>query len=104
MNSSLLTSEHIVVMSSISDLKCEGVRSPLQVRIIRNWRHDVRRYETWYLAVDRFWQRTSNKPMDGMHYSPTKFNRDVLIPLPAITVVAVTNLKPSVSASSPLVP
>ncbi|CAH1450050.1 unnamed protein product [Lactuca virosa] len=41
-------------MCSISDLKCEGVGAPLQVRIIRKWKNDIRRYETWYLAVDRF--------------------------------------------------
>ncbi|CAI9271578.1 unnamed protein product [Lactuca saligna] len=33
---------------------------------------------------------------------PTKFNRDLLIPLPTITVVAVTNLKASTSASMAL--
>ncbi|CAH1429433.1 unnamed protein product [Lactuca virosa] len=31
---------------------------------------------------------------------PTKFNRDLLMPLPAITVVAVTNLKASTSAGT----
>ncbi|CAI9290022.1 unnamed protein product [Lactuca saligna] len=41
-------------MSSISELKTDGIGGPLQVRIVRKWRHDVRRYETWYLAVDRF--------------------------------------------------
>ncbi|CAH1446867.1 unnamed protein product [Lactuca virosa] len=41
-------------MTSISELKAEGVGGPLQVRILRKWKHDVRQYETWYLAVDRF--------------------------------------------------
>ncbi|CAH1446092.1 unnamed protein product [Lactuca virosa] len=41
-------------MTNISDLKyaCEG--GPLQVRILRKWKSDYRRYETWYLAVDRY--------------------------------------------------
>ncbi|CAI9280717.1 unnamed protein product [Lactuca saligna] len=42
------------LMTSISDLKTDGIGGPLQVRILRKWKHDVRRYETWYLAVDRF--------------------------------------------------
>nr|KAJ0214310.1 hypothetical protein LSAT_V11C400161710 [Lactuca sativa] len=42
------------VMSSISELKCDGVGAPIQVRIIRKWKHEVHRYETRYLAVDRF--------------------------------------------------
>ncbi|CAI9266023.1 unnamed protein product [Lactuca saligna] len=41
-------------MTSLSDLKTDGIGGPLQVRILRKWKHDVRRYETWYLAVDRF--------------------------------------------------
>ncbi|CAI9299803.1 unnamed protein product [Lactuca saligna] len=41
-------------MTSISDLKTDGIGGPLQVRILQKWKHDVRRYETWYLAVDRF--------------------------------------------------
>ncbi|CAH1437680.1 unnamed protein product [Lactuca virosa] len=41
-------------MTSISELKAEGIGGPLQVRILRKWKHDVRQYETWYLAVDRF--------------------------------------------------
>ncbi|CAH1413374.1 unnamed protein product [Lactuca virosa] len=41
-------------MTSISDLKTDGIGGPLQVRILRKWKHDVRQYETWYLAVDRF--------------------------------------------------
>lgn len=41
-------------MSSISELKCDGVGAPIQVRIIRKWKHEVHRYETRYLAVDRF--------------------------------------------------
>lgn len=41
-------------MSSISELKTDGIGGPLQVRIVRKWRHHVRRYETWYLVVDRF--------------------------------------------------
>lgn len=53
-NPCLPNSEHIAVMCSIVDLKCEGVGAPLQVRIIRKWKHDIRRYETWYLGVDRF--------------------------------------------------
>ncbi|CAH1421082.1 unnamed protein product [Lactuca virosa] len=32
----------------------DGIGGPIQVRILHKWRHDVRRYETWYLAVDRF--------------------------------------------------
>ncbi|CAH1428184.1 unnamed protein product [Lactuca virosa] len=42
------------MMTSISELKAEGIGGPLQVRILRKWKHDVRQYETWYLAVDRF--------------------------------------------------
>ncbi|CAI9263702.1 unnamed protein product [Lactuca saligna] len=41
-------------MSSISELKTDGIGGPLQVRILRKLKHDLRRYETWYLAVDRF--------------------------------------------------
>ncbi|CAI9293828.1 unnamed protein product [Lactuca saligna] len=41
-------------MSNISELKTDGIGGPLQVRILRKWKHGVRRYETWYLAVDRF--------------------------------------------------
>ncbi|KAL7588139.1 hypothetical protein Lser_V15G39993 [Lactuca serriola] len=42
------------IMTNISDLKyaCEG--GPLQVRILRKWKSDYRRYETWYLAVDKY--------------------------------------------------
>lgn len=41
-------------MTSISDLKTDGTGGPLQLRILQKWKHDVRRYETRYLAVDRF--------------------------------------------------
>ncbi|XP_042753009.1 uncharacterized protein LOC111888978 isoform X2 [Lactuca sativa] len=42
------------MMTSISELKAEGIEGPLHDRILRKWKHDVRQYETWYLAVDRF--------------------------------------------------
>ncbi|CAH1421553.1 unnamed protein product [Lactuca virosa] len=41
-------------MTSISELKIDGIGGPLQVRILRKWKHDVRQYESWYLAVDKF--------------------------------------------------
>ncbi|CAI9291019.1 unnamed protein product [Lactuca saligna] len=40
-------------MTNISDL-IGGIRGPLQVRILRKWKHDVRHYETWYLGVNKF--------------------------------------------------
>ncbi|CAH1454289.1 unnamed protein product [Lactuca virosa] len=165
-------------MCSISDLKCKGVGAPLQVRIIHRWKNDIRRYDTWYLAIDRFGdaiqilgQRSSQAYIESVfklfdcytisEYScpeldrhqkvlendfyievglisvikplpntmtipkhwfwfvtkchlmelgekppyypvPTKFNRDLLIPLHAITIVAVTNLKPSTTAGMAL--
>ncbi|CAI9263566.1 unnamed protein product [Lactuca saligna] len=110
-------------MVTISDLKCDGVGAPIQVRILHKWKHDVCRYETWYLAVDRFgaikdqrlyktrWpvlillilmDDSGNEIAINLWKEcitvPTKFDRSLLIPLPAITVVVVTNLKPSVSA------
>ncbi|CAI9271748.1 unnamed protein product [Lactuca saligna] len=41
-------------MTNISNLKTDGIGGPLQVRILRKWKHDVRRYETWYLGVNKF--------------------------------------------------
>ncbi|CAI9297688.1 unnamed protein product [Lactuca saligna] len=41
-------------MTTISELKAEGIGGPLQVRILRKWKHDIRQYETWYLAVDKY--------------------------------------------------
>lgn len=37
------------MMTSISELKAEGIGGPLQDRILRKWKHDVRQYETWLL-------------------------------------------------------
>ncbi|CAI9283345.1 unnamed protein product [Lactuca saligna] len=151
-------------MASISELKTDGIGGPLQVRILRKWKHEVRQYETWYLAVDRFAnaiqilrQRTnqsyiefvlnvsecynisdyccpqldkyqkflekdctkaSGEPfvlliqtdesfVSGSELAinlwkecitnPHKFNRSCLHPPPVTTVVAATNLKPSIS-------
>ncbi|CAI9263281.1 unnamed protein product [Lactuca saligna] len=41
-------------MTNISDLKyaCEG--GALQVRILHKWKPQYRRYETWYLGVDKY--------------------------------------------------
>lgn len=41
-------------MTNISDLKyaCEG--GALQVRILRKWKPQYRRHETWYLGVDKY--------------------------------------------------
>lgn len=41
-------------MTAISELKYACVGGPLQVRILRKWKPDNRRHETWYLAVDKF--------------------------------------------------
>ncbi|CAI9274636.1 unnamed protein product [Lactuca saligna] len=41
-------------MTIISELKVEGIGGPLQVRILRKWKHDIRQYETWYLVVDKY--------------------------------------------------
>ncbi|CAH1444105.1 unnamed protein product [Lactuca virosa] len=41
-------------MASISELKHDGIGSPIDLRIIRKWRHDVRLHETWFVGVDRF--------------------------------------------------
>ncbi|CAI9285360.1 unnamed protein product [Lactuca saligna] len=41
-------------MTSISKLKCDGIGSPIELRIVCKWKHDVRRYETWFIRVDRF--------------------------------------------------
>ncbi|CAH1448648.1 unnamed protein product [Lactuca virosa] len=104
-------------MTSISDLKTDGIGGPLQVRILRKWKHDVRQYETWYLAVDRFIRDCTKAGGESFVLliltdesgselainlwkecitNPDKFNRDSLHPPPATTVVAVTNLKPSI--------
>ncbi|CAI9269787.1 unnamed protein product [Lactuca saligna] len=158
-------------MTCISDLKCEGVGAPLQMRIIRKWKNDVRRYQTCCPELDRHqkvldndfyievglisiikslldtmtipkhWFRFVTKshlmelgekqpyypdcrkanhepyvflmPIDKSGNAlpinlwnecitvPTKFNRDLLILLPTITVV-VTNLKASTSAGMAL--
>ncbi|CAI9277384.1 unnamed protein product [Lactuca saligna] len=165
-------------MTCISDLKCEGVGAPLQLRIIRKWKNDVRRYETCCPELDRHHKVLENdfyievglisvikslpdtmtipkhwfrfvtkshlmelgeKPPYYLDFIgvlskikdckkanhepyvflmlidksgnelpinlwnecitfPKKFNRDLLILLPTITVVAVTNLKASTSA------
>ncbi|CAI9300683.1 unnamed protein product [Lactuca saligna] len=41
-------------MTTIFELKAEGTGGPLQVRILRKWKHDIWQYETWYLAVDKY--------------------------------------------------
>ncbi|CAI9259362.1 unnamed protein product [Lactuca saligna] len=41
-------------MTTISELKAKGVGGPLQVRILRKWKHDIWQYETWYLAVEKY--------------------------------------------------
>ncbi|CAI9283387.1 unnamed protein product [Lactuca saligna] len=41
-------------MMIISELKVEGIGGPLQVRILRKWKHDIRQYETWYLVVNKY--------------------------------------------------
>jgi hypothetical protein len=41
-------------MTTISELKAEGIGGPLQVRILHKWKHDIRQYETWYLDVDKY--------------------------------------------------
>ncbi|CAH1446305.1 unnamed protein product [Lactuca virosa] len=41
-------------MTAISELKYGCIGGPLQVRILRKWKPDNRRHETWYLAVDKF--------------------------------------------------
>ncbi|CAI9264105.1 unnamed protein product [Lactuca saligna] len=55
-------------MTSISELKRDGIGSPIELRIIRKWRHDVRRYETWFLGVDRFilGQRTNQSYIESV--------------------------------------
>ncbi|CAI9290401.1 unnamed protein product [Lactuca saligna] len=103
-------------MTSISKLKRDGIGSPIELRIVWKWRHDVRRYETWFLGVDRFRltkhdgqpyvlliltdDRGSEVPINlwkECFTNPMKFNWSLITPPPAMTVVAVTNLKPSVS-------
>lgn len=40
-------------MASISELKRDGIGSPIDLRIIRKWRHDVRRHETWFIDINK---------------------------------------------------
>nr|KAJ0224730.1 hypothetical protein LSAT_V11C100043970 [Lactuca sativa] len=141
-NVCLPNSKDIAVMTCISDLNCEGVGAPLLLRIIRNWKNDVRRYETWYLGVDRFFRFVTKSHLMELgekppYYPdfigvllkikdcrkanhepywhqlpinlwnecitvPIKFNRNLLIPLPTITGVVVTNLKASTSVGMAL--
>ncbi|CAI9281028.1 unnamed protein product [Lactuca saligna] len=41
-------------ITSIYELKRDVIGSAIELRIVQKWRHDVRRYETWFLGVDRF--------------------------------------------------
>ncbi|CAH1418756.1 unnamed protein product [Lactuca virosa] len=55
-------------MASIAELKRDGIGSPIDLRIIRKWRHDVRRHETWFVGVDRFVRRCDTDPRTADKY------------------------------------
>ncbi|XP_023748562.2 ATP-dependent DNA helicase PIF1-like [Lactuca sativa] len=41
-------------MTTISELKAEGIGGPLQVRILHKWKHDIRQYETCCPKLDKY--------------------------------------------------
>ncbi|CAI9260223.1 unnamed protein product [Lactuca saligna] len=53
-------------MTSISDRKADGIDSPLQVRILRKWKHNVPCYETWGDAIQILGQRTNQSYIESV--------------------------------------
>ncbi|CAH1444996.1 unnamed protein product [Lactuca virosa] len=105
------------IMTNISDLKyaCEG--GPLQVRILRKWKSDYRRFhwcakkirnctkadrEEFILVIlaDESGDETAISLWKECINVPEKLKREQLAPPPATTIVAITNIKSSIIAGT----